>query len=261
MENEIIYDVFEKVKDIPLGKERSMEHATEVTKWLVHMKEKTADKIDKNRIRSEVGRLQKEYDKELIQQGIRENIYHFRQYRFAVRKSIVQWNMGLYRDQTRENILEWVSYMINSIYNWAHCVLDNESYKKLDTKSRTYITSYPYDIIQTLDQPYFTEFKSKSYKFQNTYRTIYIYDKKDFKTFNKLLSTTKGVYDAIEILIGKKPIEKVIKEVREVILTVHEKPKPQPESTKFICFNCDKEYDKPITICEKCGFVFKKTQL
>jgi len=115
----------------------------------------------------------------------------------------------------------------------------------LDRESKTYITPYPDDILKPLNRFKYID---------NGYPGFKV---KGFKFFNDMLATSKGLYDAIEILIGKKPEVKVIKEVREVILTVREKSKPQPKSTKFICFNCDTEYDKPIKICENCGFQFK----
>ena len=241
--DKIILEIFGKIKDIS-KKTVGKKITSEIKNLLTTSKKSKVKRIKKNRekIYLRVSELKTEYDNKILEQKRTELIGYFEKYRFAIRKSLVQWNIGLYRDQTRENILGWILHMETFIWSLIYHIFDKKEQKKIKDKDTTFVAPLLANIVTELD-----EFKN-------------LIKRKDIGTFNKLLSTTKGIYEATEILIGEKPLEKVVREVREVVLTVREKPKPQPKSTKFICFNCDKEYDKPIDICEKCGFVFKKNK-
>ncbi len=244
LEIEIAYEAFKRVKDIPEGRDRIAGIAGTAVDLIIDMKEKTKLKINQNKIFREISRLQKEYDDKIFTRKRYLPLKHIGECRTEIRRSLVQWRMGLWRDNTREYISSWVLGLNSLVWTLAIASLNRENRKKLCLESKTYVNPYPDDIIETLDKTY----------------DIMHSNEKELETYNKLLSMISGIYDAIEILIGKKPEVKVIKEVREVILTVREKPKPQPKSTKFICFNCDKEYDKPIAICENCGFEFRKNK-
>lgn len=239
IESKVVTSIFEKLRTY--SKEKRKQILNDIEEGVVNIAkkhpERKRNKANIERTRSEVFRLLKEYDDEVSKQERKELFEKFEEYREAIERSIIQWQMGLYQDLTRKNILGYVDMMELTLLKLAWALK-----YELNENNKTPISPYPDDIIDVIDE----------------FQYIIPKAEKEIKTFNKIVAETRGLHDAIEILIGKKPEERIIKEVREVILTVREKPKPQPRSTKFICFNCDKEYDKPIKICEKCGFEFKK---
>ena len=88
--------------------------------------------------------------------------------------------MGLYRDLTRENVLDYVLRIDTLLYSLVFCSLNNKRQERLDHESRTYIVPYSDNILEALEQ------------FRNIFYNHY---KEDLESYNKLLSMTKGLYD------------------------------------------------------------------
>ncbi|MBA7529851.1 hypothetical protein ES705_22050 [subsurface metagenome] len=183
--------------------------------------------------------------------------------RRALFKSMKQWEMGLFRDYTSEslededglprilsccNLMKWQLELLTQSYcNYEKFEKFKNAYKEIPLYADNELNNLYYQL------GWFSVLVERIKKQIDKNEII-----KD-NSMTEAFEIVNGVYDTISKTIEHyKPKEKIIKEVREVILTVREKPKPQPKSTKFICFNCDKEYDKPVKVCEKCGFEFKK---
>lgn len=200
LENMFIQEIFKKLRDKPETKDREILYG-ELIKWKELLpNDKVKKKISCQRIADGVIRLQEEYNDEVMKQQKSDFLKEFVKYRIAIHKSIVQWRMGLYRDLTRENILDYVLSMETFIHRLASCYLDTENLRKFNIDSKIYVAPYPNDIIETLNQS-----NRIIITFSNLSQIV-IRDEKNFETYNKLLSMSKGIYDAIEILIGKKPV-------------------------------------------------------
>jgi len=205
--------------------------------------------IDKEKQR--LKKMKENHERRLINERIDKNIE-------SIKIQVWQWKHGLYMDIIKDHILEWIDLVKSDFSTLLMHDLEYEEWSKTHDVGT-------FDWFKTPKrQEWYNAFSHEIYSYIGVFR-MYIYPRHSNLRKHTLdeIIIGKQLLNGLEIVIKEmirdyKPIVKVIKEVREVVLTVREKPKPKPKSTKFICFNCDTEYDNPIKVCEKCGFEFKK---